>query len=82
MAMASAVVTEPGAMRMAEATAAQRALFLLPPRDARQRANARWGAELYSALPYRLSSVVSWQRGRLDVIQLRRAPHLRFDIAA
>jgi hypothetical protein len=70
-------------MRMAEAAAAQRPLFILPPRDARGRANAHWGARLYAASPYRLADVVAWQRGRRDVIVLRRDPSRpTFDIAA
>lgn len=72
MALSGAVVARAGALTMAEAASARRALFVLPPRGAHERTNAEWAARVLGAAPFSVAALVAWQQGRRQVAPARQ----------
>lgn len=72
MALSGAVVTRAGALTMAEAASARRALFVLRPRSAHERTNAEWATRVFGAAPFAVETLVAWQQGRRRVEPPRR----------
>ncbi len=64
MSLSGAVVARAGALTLAEAAWARRALFVVPPRGAHERANAEWAARVFGAAAFSVRALVAWQRGQ------------------